>query len=140
MRIVAHDALCLGIMLFRIDAGDFRPNVIFVREKGMTADTESPAAIDVQPDGIFRMIIIGAMAVFTAYGTMGGVLDVIIFVLMTFSTDFGGLVLHPVCLPLRLVGLAVPAIHVTPLVNAKIIRHKQCSSKQDSTDYYEDYE
>ena len=108
-------------MLLRIDAGDLGPGAVFVGEIGMAADTESAAAINVQSHRILGMIIIGAMTVFTADGAMGGVLDVVIFVLMAFPADFGGLVFDRVLLPLGLVGLAVPAVHVAPLIDAEVV-------------------
>lgn len=123
MRIVAHDALRLGIMLFRIDPGDFSPDAILIGEIGVAADTEPPTAVNFQPYRIVRVIIIGAMAVFTAYGAMRGVLDIIIFILVTFCTHRCRLVFYRILLPLVFVGLAMPAVHVTSLMNAEVIRN-----------------
>jgi hypothetical protein len=110
-------------MLFGVDAGDLRPGAVFVGEMGVAADTEPAAAVDVQTYGILGMIIVGAMAVFTADGTVGGVLDVIILVLVTIPADRGGFVLYRVFLPLCLVGLAVPAIHVAALMGTEVVRY-----------------
>lgn len=66
------------------------------------------------------MIIIGAMTVFTTDGSMGRILDVGIFVLMTFPADHGGLVFYRYLLPVGFVGLAVPSIHIAPLIDPEI--------------------
>jgi hypothetical protein len=107
-------------MLLRVDAGDFCPGAVFVREIGMTANTKPAAAINFKTYRILGVVIIGAMAVFTADGGMGGILDVVILVLMTFPADRGCLVFYREFLPLGLVGLAVPAIHVAPFIDAKV--------------------
>jgi hypothetical protein len=90
--IVAHNAFCHGVVLGRVDAGDFLTGAPLVREIGVAANAEGAAAVNVEPHGIPGMIIIGTVAVFTADGTMGRVLDVIILILMTFPADRGGLV------------------------------------------------
>ena len=123
MRIVAHDALRLGIMFFRIYAGYFRTGAILIGEIGMAADTESSTAIYFQPYWVSRVIKIGAMAVFTAYGTMRRVLDIVIFILVTFCTDRCRLVFDREFLPLGLVGFAMPAIHVATFFGAEVIRN-----------------
>jgi hypothetical protein len=110
-------------MFLRIDAWNLSTCTIFVREGGMTADAESAAAINIQPHRILGVIIIGAMAVFAADGAVGRVLDVIILVFMALRTDFSGLIFYRVLFPLGLVGFAVPAIHITPLMGAKVLRH-----------------
>ena len=51
---------------------------------------------------------------------MGGILDIVILVFMTLPADFGSLVFNRKLLPLGLVGLAVPAIHVASFVDAEV--------------------
>jgi hypothetical protein len=121
--IVAHDAFLLGIMLSGVDAGDFRPGAVLVGEIGMAADTEPAATVNGKTQRILGVVIIWAVAVFTADGAMGGVLDVVILVLVAFPADRGGLVFDRVLLPFGLVGLAVPAIHVTALIDAEVTRY-----------------
>jgi hypothetical protein len=108
-------------MLLRVDAGDVRAGAVSVGKGGMTAETKPATAINAQPNRIFGMIIIGAMAIFATDCTMRGVLEVVIFILMAFYTDLGGFVLDRIVLPFGLVGLAVPTVHVAPLLDAKII-------------------
>ena len=86
----------------------------------MAADTKPAAAINFQTQRILGMVVVWAMAVFTTDGSMGGILDVVIFVLMTFPANLGGLVFDRVFLPLAFVGLAMPAIHVAPLIDAEV--------------------
>jgi len=119
--VVAHDAFLLGIMLLRVDAGDLSADIVFVGEICMTADTEPAAAVNVQTQRIRGVIIVGAVAVFTADGAVGRVLDVVILVLMAFPADRGGLVFDRVLLPFGLVGLAMPAIHVAALIDAEVV-------------------
>lgn len=109
-------------MFLRIDTRYFLPRAPLVRKIGMAADTERATAINVQPYRIFRMIILGAVTVFTTDGSMGRVLDIITFVLMTFPAGRGGLVLHRILFPDILIRFAVPAIHVTPLMHTEVIR------------------
>jgi hypothetical protein len=60
------------------------------------------------------------MAVFTADGTMGRIFYIVILVLVAFPADRRSLVFYRILFPLGLVGYAVPAIHIAPLVDAKI--------------------
>jgi hypothetical protein len=109
------------MMLLGIDTGDLCPGALFVRKICVAANTECAAAINVQPHGISGVIIIGTVAVFATYGAMGRILDIVILVLMAFPADFGGLVFDRELLPLGFVRLAVPAIHVAPLIHAEVI-------------------
>ena len=72
MRVVTHDALLRGIMLLGVDARDFATTAFLVGQIGMAADTELPTAINVQSHRIFGVVILGAVAVFTADGRHGG--------------------------------------------------------------------
>ena len=110
-------------MLLGVDAGDLRPGAVFVGQVGMAADAQPAATVDGQTQRVPGVVIIGAMAVLAADGTMGGVLDVIVLVLMAFPADRGGLVFHRVLLPLGLIGLAVPSIHIAPLMTAEVTGH-----------------
>jgi hypothetical protein len=110
-------------MFHRVDAGNLCPGAVFVREIGMTADTEPATAVNVQSQRVLGVVIIGAMAVFTADGAVGGVLDVVILVLVTIPADCGCFVLYRILFPICLVGLAVPAIHVTAFMDTEVIRY-----------------
>lgn len=123
MGIVAHDAFCLGIMRRRINAGDFCPGAVFVREIGMAADTKPAAPVDSHARRILRMVEVRSMTVLTTDSSMGGALDIVIFVFVTFSADSSSLVLDRNFLPFSFIGFAVPAIHVAAFLYAKIIRH-----------------
>jgi hypothetical protein len=69
------------------------------------------------------MIVVGAVAVLTADGGVGRVLDIVIFVLVTFPADRCGLVFRGNFFPLSLVGFSMPSVHVAPLVDTKITRY-----------------
>jgi hypothetical protein len=69
------------------------------------------------------VIIIGAVAVFTTDGTMRGILNVIVFILMTPLADCGGFVFYRILFPFGLVRFAMPAIHITALMSAEVVRH-----------------
>jgi len=79
-------------MSLRVDAGDFSPGAAWVRKLSVTTDTKSAAAVNGQTHRIPGVIIIGAVAVFTTYGAMRGVLNVGVFIFMTPPADLGGLV------------------------------------------------
>ena len=89
----------------------------------MAADTESAASIDGQALRIIRVVELRAMAIFTADGGMGGVLDVIVLVTVTLVTPFRCLIFDRIFLPFGLVGFAVPAIHVAAITDAKVARY-----------------
>ncbi len=107
-------------MLHWIDARNFPTGTPLVGEIGMAADTKLAAPVNVQTHWVIGVIKLGAVAVFAAYGAMGRILDVVVFVFVTFRARCGGLVFYRDLFPVGLVGLAVPAVHIAPLMCSEV--------------------
>jgi hypothetical protein len=108
-------------MLFGINARYLTAGVTFVRHERMAADAQVTTAINVQTNRVFGVIVAGTMTVFTTNGSMAGVLNVIVLIFVAFYTNLCSLILHPDGFPFCLIRYAVPAIHVSALIDAEII-------------------
>ena len=127
---MAHHAFSLRVVLNRIDAGDFAAVAVGIQEPRMAAEAEFSGAVDVIADRVFRVVVVGAVAIFAAYDAVGRVFEVGVLPGVTFLATGSGLVFDRHLLPNLFVGFAMPAVHVAALVAAEIFRDNRASYQQ----------
>src|SRR6185369_11131259 len=119
MRVMTHYTFRLGIMSLWVDSGDLSADVVFVGEIGVAADAQSTTTVNAQAQWVIGVIIVRSVTVLTADDGVGRILDVVVFVLVVFRAGLGCFILDRVILPKGLIGLAVPSVHVTALLDPK---------------------
>jgi hypothetical protein len=106
----------------------------------MASETEIPALYDLKFGGILRVVQCRAMAVLADDNVMGGLHDAFVFVGMAGVAELGGaFVADRKVLPVLLIGLPVPTVHVPPLADAETFRNIKVSEHKnrcDETEYY----
>ncbi len=82
-----------------------------------------PAFIDIQFWRIRRMVYRRTMTVFTLDDRMNGHHDALVFVRMAVIAVVRALILDLELFPIIYSAFPVPSVHVTPLMNTKILWH-----------------
>jgi len=128
-----------GVVLLGVNAYNVRTPARGVRQRIMTTQAKCPAPVDRQFRGVRRMIDRWAMAVFALDYPVRGFVDAVVFIGMTILAVFLTLIFHLDLLPVFLIGMTVPAIHVTALTDPEILWDDNHSGQQyqnDDTDHH----
>src|SRR3989337_526113 len=134
MRIMAHGAFHVRIMLFRVNPSDIDPSACGVHKAGMTSQAEPPAPIYREFRGIGRMLNCRTMAVFTLYDCMRCTHYAFILVRMALIAVISPLIFDRYLFPVLYISFPVPAIHVTAFMYAKILWNIKESDNKDYAD------
>jgi hypothetical protein len=101
----------------------------------MTPDAELPPAVYGKGRRVFRVVERRSVAVFAHYIGVGRLTEVVILIPVAIFTVSDCPVLDLDSLPVRLIPLAMPAVHVAPFPDAEILRHQEnLADKQQGDD------
>jgi len=103
----------------------------------MAPDAEFPATLNGKGWRVFGMGEPRAMAVLAHDSGVRRLPEVVIFILVAILAVSGCPVLDLERLPIRLVSLAVPAVHIAPFPDSEIVRHQEELADQKQADYPE---
>ena len=125
MRIMAARTFFARVVLFRVNAFDFRPFACGIEKMSMAPEAEFAGPVYKEFRWFCRMLKSRSMAVFAFYDFMGGRKDLSLLLGMTVRTIFCPLVFYLNGLPLLNISRPVPAIHVPSLMDAEIFGHEE---------------
>lgn len=137
---MAFAARYLCVVRVGIDAGDGAAIAPRGEEPGVASDAKLAAAVDGQLFRIFGMAESRPMAVFAGNYLVLGELIGSKLLLMAVTAGGGCLVFGWKIPPVLFVAQPVEAVHITPSVNAEILRHHEQSHHKnngDETEYNE---
>jgi hypothetical protein len=128
---MAVRTFCAWVVLIRVDAFEFRPLTGGVRKIGVTPQAEVSAPVVGEFRWICGMLARRSMAVFALYDLMGGRKDLFFLFGMTVLTVLLPLIFYLNGLPFLYIARPIPAEHVPPFMDAKILGYHEDPGGQD---------
>jgi hypothetical protein len=119
------------IVLIRVNSFDFRSFTGRIRKISMAPEAEFAAPVKDEFLRISRMLDSRPMTIFTLNSFMTGGVNLLLLFSMAGLTVFLSLIFYLKGLPFLLIRLSIPAVHVTSLMDSKILGYYHGPSYQD---------
>jgi hypothetical protein len=132
--------LNIRIVFVRIDAFDPGTAARGIGQREMAPKTECPALVNNELGRVRGMIDSGTMAVFTLNDPVRGSIDTVVLVGMAILAIFLSHVLHLELLPVLLVVLPMPAIHIATGTDTEVFRDIHHPGQKDQDNDADDHE
>jgi hypothetical protein len=134
MGIMTKDAFGLRVVGLRIDPPNGAPAAGLVGKTTVAPKAERTVSVDGEGWRVLGMPHGRAMAIFAHDPCMGRPLQISPDIFMAILAVGGGPIFNRNLFPLQLVSVAVPAIHITPVVDAEIPRYDKSPDQQNERD------